>query len=304
MNYKEILKNVLKSGVPKQPTRLDSQGNVVPVENGTIGLFGQVFEHDMAEGFPLSGLRKLPFKSTCVELQGFLNAVTDKQWFQERKCSYWDHWSSPTILADLNYVKRLNQQTEISQKDYHDLGPLGYSWEFRNFGQDYLTFGPDGLGFDQLQMVVDKLRNSPHDRRMVVSFWNPASMKDAALPSCHLLHNLVTYGDTLNLWWHQRSVDLLANQSITTYGLLLLLYCKESGLKPGKLMATFADAHIYENQLEAAKILVERDEPPLPQVEIIPKYDGSFSIFDWEHTDVRLTNYHPHGKVDIGAITV
>jgi hypothetical protein len=55
MNYKEILVNVLKNGVPKQATR-DEQGNIVPVQKPSIGTFGEVFRHDMSEGFPLVNL--------------------------------------------------------------------------------------------------------------------------------------------------------------------------------------------------------------------------------------------------------
>jgi len=55
MNYKEILKNVLENGIPKQPTRV-VDGKAVPVQNPTIGTFGEVFRHDMSEGFPLVNL--------------------------------------------------------------------------------------------------------------------------------------------------------------------------------------------------------------------------------------------------------
>jgi thymidylate synthase len=74
MNYKEIVQNVLRNGVPKQPTRMEN-GVAVKVENGTIGTFCEIFRHDMAQGFPLSTLRKLPFRSICVELEGLLRGL-------------------------------------------------------------------------------------------------------------------------------------------------------------------------------------------------------------------------------------
>lgn len=551
MNYKEILHKTLKYGVPKQPTRIEN-GVTKPVENPTIGIFGAVFEHDMSEGFPLSGLRKLPFKSTCVELEMILKGITDKKFLKDRGCGYWDWWCRPSETSNHPNYPNLSKSDVVCIRD---LGPLGYSHEFRNFGGycppvaqiyspylhrldnlgDYINLGSkskhvgktyksnsgeflvvdakstsgsdrrtfytiiftntgfmvegvsgsnilkgnlkdlyaphvlgvgcigekakksdplyqcwknmlqrcyypkdanyknyggrgvrvcnrwlnasnffqdatelknwgvkrvnwrkysldkdifgcglmyspenccwaterdqkrntnknitfkathvDGTelvsscikdfstsygvdpswvskalkdpkmkvkgwgfckiddarrakdlrGVDQLENLVYKLRNTPYDRRMIVSNWNPQSVDESALPPCHLLHNVCVYGDTLNLWWHQRSVDILANATITTYALLMLLYCKESGLKPGVLKGSFVDCHLYENQIPAAKIILERDEPPLPQVEILSKPDGSFSIFDWTHKDVLLTNYHPHGKVDIGAITI
>lgn len=305
MNYKDILRQTLETGIPKQPTRFNDKGEAIPVENGTIGIFGAIFEHNMAEGFPLSGLRKLPFRSTCVELEMFIKGITNKKWLQERGCKYWDHWCAPyearQILDDAKYNDgNIDMDLKEAQKKGNDLGPLGYSFEWREFG----GWSKDSAGFDQLAHTLRVLKSNPYDRRMVVSFWNPASMHDAALPSCHLLHNLVVYGDTLNLWWHQRSCDLIANQSIVTYALLLLLYCKESGLKPGILKGVFADCHIYTNQMEAAKTMLERSEPPLPQVKILDKPDGKFSMFVWSHTDVELVGYNPHSKLDIGSITV
>jgi thymidylate synthase len=100
MNYKEIVQNVLRNGVPKQPTRMEN-GVAVKVENGTIGTFCEIFRHDMAQGFPLSTLRKLPFRSICVELEGFIKGITDKQWFQDRKCKFWDEWANPFAVSKM-----------------------------------------------------------------------------------------------------------------------------------------------------------------------------------------------------------
>lgn len=55
-----------------------------------------VFQHDMSDGsFPLHPGRKLPIRSILVELEAFLRGVTDKRWFEERKCSYWSAWCNP-----------------------------------------------------------------------------------------------------------------------------------------------------------------------------------------------------------------
>ena len=282
MNYKEILKNVLENGVPKQPTRVVN-GKVEQVQNPTIGTFGEVFRHDMSEGFPLSTLRKLPFKSTVVELEFFMRGLTDKRWLEERGCKFWSEFSSD-----------LTRLPGVPKKDHPDLGPLGYSQGWRNFGG-----GSYALGVDQLEYIVDSLRN-PYDRRMVVSFWDTPRIFDAALPPCHCLHYICCYGDKLNLYWFQRSADILLNQTITTYGLLLLMYAKIAGLKPGVLQGTFADCHLYENQIEAAKILVDREEKPLPTVDI----PDDFDILDWTHDQIKLIGYDPWPAVQTGAITV
>lgn len=339
MNYVQIIRNVLNNGVPKQATRYDSDGKIIPVENGTIGTFCEIFEHDMSSGtFPLTTIRKMPFKQTCQELEFFISGRTDKQWLLGLKNKYWKYWANPEtvnkrIIAEQNELCKTNnnmkeivQQTtsrdniKRHQEEENDLGPIGYSWEWRRFGQhfgeipthewqgaDIVSFNEcNGVnqGFDQLKSMVDKLKNSPYDRRMVTSFWNPNQLNRVALPSCHLLHQAVVYGDRLNLSFYQRSCDLMLNQSITTYAILMLLLCEESGLKPGKLMGILADCHIYDNQTESAKLLLTREERELPSVKIKRKEDGSFSIFDWRWNEVELIGYNPHPPLDIGKITV
>lgn len=328
MNYKEIIENVLRNGVPKQPTRQDSSGNVVVVENGTIGTFCEIFRHDMAEGFPLTGLRKMPFKSICVELEGFIKGITSKSWFQDRKCKFWNEWANPEAAKEEFKQSEPNGKVPYNEHNRKqaqelcdDLGPI-YGYQWRNFGKQYgdtpeyevdqydcIDFEncnglPDGC--DQLKSIVDKLKTNPYDRRMVCSAWNPHQISLMALPPCHWAFNVVVYGNKLNLIWHQRSCDLILGipANISSYAVLLLLLCEESGLEPGELVGTLADCHIYENQIIPTKELVLRGERDLPQVTIKRQLDGSFSIFDWTFDEVELTNYNPHEKMDMGKITV
>jgi thymidylate synthase len=127
-----------------------------------------------------------------------------------------------------------------------------------------------------------------------------------ALPPCHWGFNVVVYGGRLNLVWHQRSADLLlgVGANIASYGLLLLLLAEEAGLKPGELVGTLADCHIYCNLLDNARELVKREENTLPTVKIKRKNDGSFSIFDWTWDDVELIGYDPHPAINMGSVTV
>lgn len=43
-----------------------------------------------------------------------------------------------------------------------------------------------GQGFDQLLDIIDKIKNNPNDRRIVLSAWNPSDLKLMALPPCHM----------------------------------------------------------------------------------------------------------------------
>lgn len=339
MNYLEIVKNVLNNGTPKQATRLDNNGNVIPVSNGTIGTFCEVFRHDMSKGFPLTTLRKMPWRSIRVELEGFIKGVTDKKWYQDRKCGFWDEWANP-VKVNKEYNYQLSSALELNetpqslkdiQQQENDLGPI-YGYQWRHFGGDYKFFNeppslteivigavnPNAIlakdlngvlyhkSTDQIKSIVDKLKSNPYDRRMVCSAWNPNQIDMMALPPCHWGFNVVVYGNKLNLVWHQRSCDLMlgVGANIASYGLLLLLLCEESGLEPGELVGTLADCHIYENLMSGAKKLVERNEKELPQVKIKRKEDGTFSIFDWCWDETEIIGYDPHPPIDMGEVTV
>jgi len=348
VNYLEIIKNVVKNGTLKQATRIDNNGKSIPVENGTIGTFCEIFRHDMSQGFPLTTLRKMPWKSIRVELEGFIKGITDKSWYQANGCKFWDEWCNP-VIAGITHNAMLHNHAnnpddpnepypnikEIQLKE-KDLGPI-YGYQWRNFDQHYEDFSRQRIysthfqkvttgsdfwdyhgagcpntelhghvyGFDQFKSIVEKLKTTPYDRRMVCSAWNPNQMDQMALPPCHWGWNVVVYGDKLNLIWHQRSCDLLlgVGANIASYGLLLELLAKEAGLIPGELVGTLADCHIYENHMDAARELIQREENELP-ILVIDDTDSEFSIFDWKWSDAGLTNYNPHDKIDVGAVTV
>jgi thymidylate synthase len=272
--YLDIVENTLYNGSWKN-TRTELRA---------LTTFGQVFRHDMESGFPLLTTKKMAVKTMWVELEGFIKGITHKDWYQKRGCNIWDEWSNPT------------------NNDDYDLGPI-YGYQWRRFNHAY---DPDDDGclirYDQLKEIVNTLKTDPTSRRMVCSAWNPIQMDRMALPPCHVLWNVVVIGNKLNLIWHQRSCDLMLGVpfNIASYATLLLLLCKEGNLKPGILQGTFADCHIYENQIEGAKEQILRNPNPLPTVDV-----GNFPcIYDWNSSDTVLNNYKSHPKINFGSIAV
>lgn len=272
------------------------------------------WEHRMKDGFPLLTTKKMPIKTILVELEGFIKGITDKSWYQERGCRIWDHWANP-IAVDENWYDHCEYMGDFTPMDgidrkkhqFHekDLGPI-YGYQWRAFNKTYIKTQPEEDGdytcyTDQLKVLTDKLLSNPDDRRLVVSAWNPNQMGYMALPPCHFAFCCTHVDGKLNLHWIQRSCDLMLGVpfNIASYSALLCLLCAHSGLKPGKISATFCDCHIYENHIDKAREQFKREPFDLPNF-IVPEE----SIYEWNHNKFELQNYNYHPKIDFGGVAV
>lgn len=279
--YLDIVRKILNDGVRKE--------NRTGVAAVTVA--GVMFEHDMSEGFPLLTTKKVPMRLIASELEFFIKGITDKQWMQERNNHIWDEWAHPG-KAPYGHTAESKQR----MKDERDLGPV-YGFQWRHFNAPYSTHDANysGVGVDQLKRVIDKLKTDPTDRRMIVSAWNPQQFHEMALPPCHYAFQITVINGKLNLLWNQRSVDVMLGLpfNIASYGLLLHLLAKESGLQEGRLIGFLADTHIYENHIEGAKIQLMREPLALPKLETVP----FTSIFDWSYEHTVVKEYQSHEKI-------
>lgn len=285
--YLDIIKKILKEGETKK--------NRTGVD--TIAIAGAMFEHDMSKGFPLLTTKAMPFRLVASELEFFIKGITDKKWLQERGNHIWDEWCSP-----LKVPYGHDPETKKRMMEERDLGPI-YGWQWRNFGAEYVSYEkpPKGEGKDQLKSLIEKIKEDPTDRRMIVTAWNPKDIQKMALPPCHYGFQVTVIGDNLNLLWSQRSVDSALGLpfNIASYGLLLHLLAKETGFKEGKLVGFLADTHIYVNHLPGIEEQLKRKPFPLPEI----KTENFSSIFEWKYTDSKVENYqhHPPIKFEIAV---
>ena len=62
----------------------------------------------------------------------------------------------------------------LSHREEGDLGPV-YGFQWRHFGAEYkdMYAAYSEKGVDQLAYVIDKIKNNPDCRRIIMSAWNP-----------------------------------------------------------------------------------------------------------------------------------
>lgn len=281
--YLRIVKKVLNEGELK-----DNRTGIK-----TKAIAGEMFQHNMQDGFPILTTKKVPFRLVASELEFFIRGITDKFWLQERNNHIWDEWATPK-KASYGYSK---EEKEKMLKE-RDLGPI-YGFQWRHFNAKYDNFDSnyENKGIDQLKNLIEKIKTDPTDRRLIVSAWNPLQIKEMGLPPCHYSFQVTVIKNKLNLLWNQRSVDVMLGLpfNIASYGLLLHLIAKETKLEEGKLVGFLADTHIYENHINGAEEQLERD----PQKYKLPKIktNNFKSIFDWKYSDSELIDYNTYPKI-------
>ena len=255
--YLDLLQRVLNEGIQKE----DRTGT------GTLSVFGHQMRFNMEEGFPLLTTKKLHLKSIIYELLWFLRGDTNVQYLQEHGVRIWNEW------ADAN----------------GDLGHI-YGYQWRSW-PDY-----DGGAIDQISEAVETIKLNPNSRRIIVSAWNVADLKNMALPPCHAFFQFYVANGKLSLQLYQRSADIFLGVpfNIASYALLLMMMAQVTGLKAGEFIHTLGDAHIYNNHLEQVKLQLTREPRPLPRMLLNPDVKN---IFDFGYEDFQLTGYDPHPHI-------
>ena len=252
--YLDLLRHVMDHGKPK-PDRTGT---------GTLSVFGHQMRFDLSAGFPLVTTKKVHLRSIIYELLWFLRGETNIGYLKDHGVRIWDEWATES----------------------GDLGPI-YGYQWRSWP------APDGTHIDQMDRVVEQIRNNPNSRRLIVSAWNVADIPQMALAPCHVLFQFYVSDTKLSCQLYQRSADLFLGVpfNIASYSLLTLMIAHVTGLQPGEFIHTFGDAHIYLNHREQVQLQLTREPRTLPTIRLGSNIK-ELSEFDYD--DFTLENYNPH----------
>ncbi len=257
---------------------------------GTIRVFGRQLRFDLTEGFPLLTTKRVWMRGVTEELLWFLRGETNIQSLVQAGVSIWTDWplkryreETGTEIDQETFEERIAGDDDFAQR-WGDLGPV-YGKQWRNFE------GPDRR-VDQIERLIEGLRERPHSRRHVVSAWHPAQIEDAALPPCHYAFQCFVENGELSLMWQQRSTDSFLGLpfNLASYALLTHILAQQANLTPHELIFSGGDCHIYQNHVEQVEEQLTRTPYERPTLHLRKRE----AIDDYTTDDVTIENYEHH----------
>ena len=252
----------------------------------TIKVPSHHFQLDIGEEFPILTTKQLFIRQAVLEMLWIYQAQSnDVRWLQERDVNIWNEWE-------------IDENGKLVKQNVHKF-----------FGKEYAhtigtAYGYIVNKFQMTQNLIDKIKNHPEDRRMVMTLWQNDYLDTAVLPSCVWSSEWDVTNGKLNCWVHQRSCDVPLGLpfNVTQYSVLNSMLAQVCGLKPGTIDWSIKDAHIYVNQVDGIKEQIRRfDEQgdlPAPQLWLNPDVKDFFEFDNSRDCkDVKLLNYEHLGKI-------
>ncbi len=287
--YLDLCRHIMENG----ELRGDRTGT------GTKSCFGYQMRVDLREGFPLLTTKKVFFKGIAKELLWFITGNTNIQPLVKEGVRIWNEWpyekytKSEFFKGETmeEFIEKVKTDDEFALK-FGELGPV-YGHQWRDF-----------FGVDQLEQLIHDLKENPFSRRHIISAWNPAQIKDMALPPCHAFMQFYVSADKkyLSCQLYQRSADVFLGVpfNIASYSLFTHMIAQVCGYEAKEFVHTFGDVHIYTDHFEQIETQLSREPRKLPTLKINPDVK---SIYDFKYEDFEIVDYDPHpaikGKVSV-----
>lgn len=270
--YLKVLQEVLDNGIERQ----DRTGI------GTISLFDVKIKGDISVEFPLLTTKKMNYTKILGELLWFLHGGRNIKelhnpvygdvhfWdanykdFTDKKVSISELSADHILESDYKELYKtccIEPTTTFSlskvDPDYGDMGPI-YGWQWRYSGSD------------QIEKLIEGIKNNPYSRRHLVSAWNNLDLDKMTLPPCHYSFQFYVNKDKLDLLVNMRSGDMFLGVpfNIASYATLCYIIAMITGYKPGMLSINICDCHIYLNHIDAVKKQLSRDVLQSPKLVI------------------------------------
>lgn len=283
--YLDLVENALATGTYKpNRTGVDS-----------IASFSQHYTIDLADGFPLLTTKKLDgfrWNSLIHEVLWYLSGEHHIRNLSE-ETGIWDAWADDDGNLDTAYGRfwrRYPVPDETGRLAGESWPDDTHRWITVEDTSDETSEGTtDGLRtgtrrtFDQIQYVLDGLRENPHSRRYVINAWHPANAAVSTLPPCHYTFVLNVQGGQLHCHLMQRSGDIALGIpfNIAAYALLTRAIAQRTGFDLGQFGHTIVDAHVYCGGGERGDWYQQNLDEVQTRIDGVEKPAEYSSVRDW-----------------------
>ena len=173
--------------------------------------------------------------------------------------------------------------------------------KLEHFGENGTLYRYE-LSKNQLNELLNNLKNNPFGRRHIINFWNWSNIDKKELVECaYATHWSVREKDDefyLDLTLIQRSQDAIMATYInkTQYVALQMMVAKHVGYKIGKFVHFIQNYHIYDRHIDAAKEILNitpLDINPYFELNVSPETDFYNIVLD----DFKIYNISDIKKI-------
>jgi len=273
--YHDLLTNIIENGEERNDR----------TSIGTISIFGHTIRFNLRTGFPAITTKKLAWKSVVGELLWFIEGSKD-----ERRLAEITHGSKEGNVT-IWTPNSLAPYWKSKAKFEGDVGRI-YGVQWRRWRKPF-----NGGYVDQLEDLINSLKNNPHGRRHVLTAWNPGELDEMVLPPCHMMVQFyVSNNNELSCQMYQRSVDAFLGLpfNIASYALFTHMIAQVCGYRAKELIINMGEVHLYKNHIEQANIQLAREHLSSPSLVLNPDVK---EIDKFTMNDIHLLNYKSHEAI-------
>lgn len=269
--YMSNLENILEHGVLEKNNRTG-------VETYRVASSGIIV--DLQEEFPILRSRYINWKVAVNELLWIFQKNSNN--IKDLGNKIWDQWADENGSIGKTYGYQVG------------LPVLAKSCWYKN----------------QVEYILETLSKDRSSRQAVVDMWNPGDLAEMNLPPCVYSSVWNIIDGKLNCMVVQRSADYPVGVPFDTteYAILMHLFARHLHVVPGILTHVMADSHIYKNQVEGVKKLLENfqllDNQNYDSLPVL-KFKDTAPMDFWQITkdDIMIENYNPIGKIKFEVAT-
>ena len=302
--YLNLAKDLLENGERRKTRNAE-----------TISDFCKHLKFDLRDGFPLLTTKKMFLKGIVEELLFFIRGDTQSKILEEKGINIWTCNTNREFLDTNNFKDRKegemgpmygsiwrNFNSLSSDKEKNQLQDNKYiQFHYKSFDEDNITDKIESIEFniDQLKFVINEIKTNPTSRRILMTSFNPAQVKQGVLWPCHSITIQFYIQDGyLDMFCYNRSSDFLLGLpfNIASSSLLLKLIAKLVNLIPRYFNLSLGDTHIYEKHIHSVNEQLKRIPYIFPKIQL-PDFNTIEEVEKLAYKDFKLTDYQSYETI-------